>query len=336
MLWDEGMSGDLFDEPYYAAASAPPRLRESETETRLRRVLSNDARDSVLQAVARWNQTLRQEVRAVTGLRLGEEHGGGRTNVPVIVADGIPAPLADAAEGVESWQWWLALHRPELEQGVYGLDLVTESASMLAQRLGNISDGLAGVDAAQALIKRIMAHSIEKDILDRFRDIQDDIMGAYWFNASKIQLYWMPLAIFAPILRVRLEHLTAVVLCHELVHAYTHRGADIDGESWNTIRFMQTDVYVKEGLAQFYTQRVMESLKLRFPEGREVFDEKTKRQSPPYTAYRNWLGQGKQPSPEAVRLAMLQFRNARQTMTRHEEFVTLLHTAHKQLRGRTE
>ena len=49
---------DLFSEPYYAAARAPKRLPESEAESRLRQVLTDEAFDIVSDVVKRWNSPL--------------------------------------------------------------------------------------------------------------------------------------------------------------------------------------------------------------------------------------------------------------------------------------
>src|SRR5438045_984553 len=60
------------------------------------------------------------------------------------------------------------------------------------------------------------------------------------------------------------EDLTIVVLTHELAHAYTQLGADIDGRRWPAAAFRRADLPLTEGLAQYYTQAVLERLKDRF------------------------------------------------------------------------
>jgi hypothetical protein len=181
------------------------------------------------------------------------------------------------------------------------------------------------------LIQNILKHSTERTIFERFKKIEEDVFGAYWILASKIHLYWMPLALFAPILSVPLSTLATAVLCHELVHAYTHRGVDTNGESWATNHFIKTDIYVKEGLAQYYTEQIMQNTRDRLPDGLDTFLKKTSRQSPPYSSYQNWLGDKKQPNPETVRLAMLQFRNSNPPAHDHKKFSDLLHSAQVQI-----
>jgi hypothetical protein len=322
---------DLFDEPYFAAATAPPRLPESHAEKNLREVLANQAFKTVSETVKRWNAALRTEVRAVTALKLTDDSGRMSASVPVSVVDGMPKSLAEATSSVEPWQWWLILNRPALEQTDRGLKLVVDEWDLLNRHISDISQHADAVHNSRNLVASILTRSIEKSLLERFGKIEEDILGAYWIHASKIQLYWMPLAVFAPLFDVSLSTLTTVVLCHELVHAYTHRGLDIDGTTWQTHDFVNTDVFVKEGLAQYYTERVMHELQTRLPDGLETFQKKTSHQAAPYTAYKNWLGKEKQPTPEVARLAMLEFRNANPPKIKHEEFKATLARAQTQI-----
>jgi hypothetical protein len=57
------------------------------------------------------------------------------------------------------------------------------------------------------------------------------------------------------LLGCQVEDLTIVVLVHELAHAYTQNGADIEGRRWATISFAKAETALKEGLAQYYTDR---------------------------------------------------------------------------------
>ncbi|SRR6266436_2016057 len=319
-------------QPYYAATAAPKRLPESLAEIRLLQVLTRDAHREVVEAVNRWNGPLRAEVRALTALKLTDDSGRSSTKLPVAIIDGMPKPLADVTGEIEPWQWWLVLNRPALELADHGLKLLIEQEKLLSQHVGEVPTRIGAVWLSRNLIGDIVKKSIDEDILARFKKIEEDILGAYWMNASCIHIYWMPLAIFASLFRVTLSTLTVAVLCHELVHAYSHRGMDIDGSSWPTGYFIKTDTYVKEGLAQYYTEQVMRSLQSRLPDGLNTFLAKTAKQSAPYTAYQNWL-EKKQPSPEVVRLAMLAFRNSNPPLLTNEKFLQMLKASEAQIRG---
>jgi len=90
--------------------------------------------------------------------------------------------------------------------------------------------------------------------MERIFDIREDVLGAYYFRIPEIRLYWVVIGIVARAIGVSVEALTVVVLAHELAHAYTHLGHDIDNERWETERFARTELDIVEGLAQFYTQ----------------------------------------------------------------------------------
>lgn len=65
--------------------------------------------------------------------------------------------------------------------------------------------------------------------------------------------------LFAQVLGAPLEPVTAVVLAHELAHAYTHAGLDIDGVRWEASDFRRSELAIVEGLAQYYAERAWTS-----------------------------------------------------------------------------
>ena len=122
-----------------------------------------------------------------------------------------------------------------------------------------------------------------------------------------IVIYWQVIGFFALRYNLSVDHLTAVVLIHELAHAFTHRGKDIDKINWNTDLFAQTDLFIVEGLAQFYTEILGKKLYDRFPQILETYQELLKHQSGPYLAHKEWLSDDKRIG-EVIRLALIQIR----------------------------
>jgi hypothetical protein len=155
----------LFNEPYFVAASARS-LPESQAERRVMQLLTDNARETVVETVKRWNQPLRTEVRAVTALSLPDG-----TGVPVAVIDGMPKPLADATGHIETWQWWLAFHRPALEQTDHGLQFLLNEKDFLTQHLGDAARNMDSIGSSRSLIQKILNHSTEKDIFECFNKI---------------------------------------------------------------------------------------------------------------------------------------------------------------------
>ena len=69
-------------------------------------------------------------------------------------------------------------------------------------------------------------------------------------NPARIRLFWAVIGVVAACRSWSVEDLTIVVLTHELAHAYTQLGADLDGRRWPPKAFSEADVSLKEGLAQ--------------------------------------------------------------------------------------
>src|SRR5262249_43869206 len=94
--------------------------------------------------------------------------------------------------------------------------------------------------------------AIAEKVRNQIKEINEDILGAYFYPVDqnkRIELYWIPIAMVAAMLDVRIEDLALVVLAHELAHGYTHLGRDIEGALWDDLAFQETDLQIKEGLA---------------------------------------------------------------------------------------
>ena len=147
----------------------------------------------------------------------------------------------------------------------------------------------------------------------------------------------MVIVIFAGMLKVSVEALVAVVLAHELAHAYTHVGHDIDGREWETRAFASTDLSVVEGLAQHYTAVVARRLQDRFPGMLIAYETLLERQVGPYRAHLDWLPQVRRRG-EIVRLAMVGARShsVRDYAAFLDELKSAQHVIHRpSLRGQS-
>ena len=159
---------------------------------------------------------------------------------------------------------------------------------------------------ATYLLKCIENHDKSKWILE----IDEDVLGAYFFRVPEIRLYWIVIGVYSQILQIPIESLTVVVLIHELAHAYTHLGYDIDNRDWSTEGFAQSDVYLVEGLAQFYTKVVCEQIKQRLPTALNAFEKLLEGQSDVYKEHKNWLAEkDSKHVGETIRISMLDCRS---------------------------
>ena len=94
------------------------------------------------------------------------------------------------------------------------------------------------------------------------------------------------------IINVPIDALTVVVLTHELAHAYTHLGLDIDSHAWSVSSFAATDIHILEGLAQYYTEAVCYNIAKGYPAALDTFEKLLSEQSMPYQCYKDWIDDG--------------------------------------------
>ena len=166
-------------------------------------------------------------------------------------------------------------------------------------------------DWALEMLSRLEKHDPVGTVLA----VNEDILGSYSYDATcrdefavnraTIRLYWGVIGLVSEWLGCTVEDLTVVVLAHELAHAYTQLGADIEGRRWPSRNFAAAEVDLKEGLAQYYTVRALDRLQTRFPSAMGAFGMLLKKQSAAYHRFEPW---DTSHSPKAVRRAMIEVR----------------------------
>ena len=158
----------------------------------------------------------------------------------------------------------LARYRASLEQTVSGVEGILRLREELSRRpepekwvhvTGNELQAVAAW--ANSLRRRLDTHDPLKTVLA----IREDFLGVYRFqsrqtvyrrgstvNRATIRLYWGVIGLVADWMGVAVEDLALVVLTHELAHAYTQLGADIEGRRWPAQCFAGAESSLKEGL----------------------------------------------------------------------------------------
>jgi hypothetical protein len=281
------------DSRYYAARERKPN-RASDLERRLVKLLqsySPDAREKVQRAFKQWNLILRDYLRTETGLRLSV--GDEAQSVPVKIEDGLPRPffniLSDYERHIE-----LLLILPRLKAAESGLEEAVENYDALVlvittqREPGDAVAMLEEVITVRKFVSDAVGKLQKLELLKKFGQIEEDTLGAYFYRLPEVQLYWMPIAFIAALLSVPVEALAVVVLAHELAHAYTHLGRDIDSNRWEVEKFADADLFIVEGMAQFYTSVICKKLEMRYPAAMEAFDKLLAQQSGPYRAHEVW------------------------------------------------
>ncbi len=276
-----------------------------------------------------WNNAVREYLRTETALRLSVEEK--RQSVPIVVKDGLPLPFADILKGWNQAIWDLYLHRRQITASIEGLEVIKRNLDYLKSlsEFQDIQVDQNTVGDVQELVKRVEKLLEKLSLLKRIRDINEDILGAYFFRGPQIQLYWMVIGLLAGVLNVSVEALTVVVLAHELAHAYTHLGYDIDGIQWKTESFAQTDLRIVEGLAQFYTEVTCKKLEPRFPPAKQAYEAFLSIQGGPYVTYKQWVSDEDQPG-ELVRFSMINTRS--QNIKEYGGFLEALEIAQERIR----
>jgi len=290
-----------------------------------------------------FNQSVRNILRREMGLQLTRNEEGGQrssrptSNVPIKVLPGYPAEyrfieldsekrlpillaplLGDFRAFIvsgETIQMRLPSETPEdLKQTVSDH---FPSSIEAARRLLNIADKYDPIP--DLFGDPVDDHSPGKNyLLDflgvyryRFRNSASDPAEETERIDAKIELYWGAIGLCAGILGTTVEGLTLQVLAHELAHAYSHMGYDIDARRWPSARFRDSDPAIKEGLAQYYAHRTVIELQTKMPQALSAHNALVPRQPHPYKVHIRWeegFDDGGSFTPEEVRLAMISIR----------------------------
>lgn len=304
-----------------------------EVESRVRRV-RDEARPFV-------RDVLRAECRLEfrTPDEAKRNHPG--AHVPIEVAPGHPAVL----RGIEfpndfARIMLLGRYRSQLQQARSGtsalLQLRDELLRMPEPRVWT-SASASDLQSVANWAAALLAVLDENDPLKKVLAVREDFLGVYEYDANgfpdeqavnraTIRIYWGVIGLVSDWLGCSVEDLTVVVVTHELAHAYTQVGADIQGWRWAAPSFAGAESALKEGLAQYYTDRVLRRLEHRYSGALEVFRAMLPAQPEPYRTHEPWVQNS---SPEAVRRAMVEIR--RWNEGRLADFNRRLETAQQEL-----
>lgn len=255
-----------------------------------------------------YNQVIREQVRKETGLSLS--HEGKQRSIYVKVEDGIPVVLGNVLDKLfDPILWDLLIHREQLKNARDGLRYLVEKYEQL--RSAPPIPGLPGLENIQKdknYLQELIDRLDQIKLPEKIMGIEEDTLGAYYFRRGEVHLYWMVIGLVSKLCDLPIRELTLITLTHELTHAYTHLGFDIDGTAWSTKDFAFASLFIVEGLAQYYTRQIGLTLKERFPEMNNVFKIMLSSQPKPYTDFLSWSDENTASDKEVVRLSMLASR----------------------------
>ena len=317
---------DAWGDPgrHYTKPAFPDAISSSQRWEHAVKQIAPQCHATVERTVKLWNQKIRNQLSAEIGFQLKGRH------VPVQVVDGLPAPLSQIL-GQDDRLAVLLLNQSLLRSVVEGTRFMSSVWEDVSDPDGNPvgpaqqSEVERVGETAQAWLDLAKRH----DLVQALRQINEDVLGAYFFFRPEVKIYWLAIGIFAALFGVSIEALTFVVLAHELAHAYTHLGSDIDGYDWPTRRFASTDVAIIEGLAQFYTEVVCGNLNAQMPEAVPAFEILLKRQNDIYATHRHWVKKDDRNSGEIVRVSLVECRRSGRTMHRKDFAETVKKRRHE-------
>jgi hypothetical protein len=145
-----------------------------------------DLQAKVTRTVSQWNLIVRDHLRNETALRLTA--GSEATQVPIKVCDGLPIPLADALKNYDDIAE-LLLNEQAFTHVSNGLKIADDQFDKLRQllpcdfskteleKIGSWFDGIIG---------QLQKFAIK----DELRMLNQDTLGAYFFNSPRIEIYW--------------------------------------------------------------------------------------------------------------------------------------------------
>jgi len=291
--------------------------------------LPEDTKTQVEKAKKNYNSIIREAIRFETRLRLtpgnnsdifyGEAGESLHLRVPIKLEAGLPKALENMNIPTEyEFAGLLSQIRPAL------LALKKSSKEVSDFIVGyqdrhELRDYVGGAicyadQEASSLLNELESFDLVREILK----VDNNVLGCYFFKrslfsedaayptqtAGEIFLYWSVIGLVAQGLGLEIQTLAAVVIAHELAHAYSHLGYDIDGTRWNDESFVNSDPAVTEGIAQYYTGQVMRRLQHKIPGGYEAYQILLQRQPPDYQTHLEWI-EKMGISSEALRSALI-------------------------------
>ena len=268
-----------------------------------------DCRGAVKRTERQWNRKIRFQLSHEIGFQPK------RHTIQVEVADGLPARFSmilDNASGLEA----LLLNQGQLKSIAAGMQFMASERENVRGKDGKIA-GPASPDEIRNVRKTAEAWlklASDNDLGKGLAEIDEDMLGAYFPYFNKVFIYWSAIGIYAALYGVPVEALTFVVLSHELAHAYTHVGLDIDGQFWPTQLFNSTDMAVVEGLAQFYTEAVCKRFAEKIPAAYTTFEDMMKQQHEIYRTHRQWIQEDDRHCGEVVRVSLIECRRSGKPM----------------------
>src|SRR5271166_2258158 len=204
----------------------------------------------------------------------GKQKMGENADVQVLVKSGVPEHLRGwALPNLEPLAALIAADRPTIErtrQGLVRISALLQRVASLPGARELIGGGGAHIPPVRQLLDELLRSVSGIRLTQAILGAGGDALGRYIYRdlrpnrprterVPRIELYWQMIGFVANQLDATVQDLTIVVLSHEQSHAYTHLGYDANGCAWELESFHRSELGLVEGLAQYYTARIVGS-----------------------------------------------------------------------------
>lgn len=294
---------------------APEQHKKYKKLERLVLSFNSDLRNQVIRAKEKFNLKVRGVISEKTGVSLSIKIPGlesknietvEKASIPIKIVDSVPVSLLRLFERFDDSQLELLLRYRKMKLAVEELKFQSEKYSDFNKfHLGRTK--IESLRDATDHLNQLIFEVESCGILKAIKELGPDYLGSYFVYENRIELYWLGIGLCNLLYDSTIEDFTLIVLIHELVHGYTHIGFDKDGNNWRSEHFLDADLKIVEGFAQFYTEMICRDF---FKEALEAFNSLLTYQSIEYTEYKNWFSDDEADKYEKARRILLKTRKS--------------------------
>lgn len=277
----------------------------------------------VIKSKEKYNQKIRNVIADKTGFSLNykakyfdsKNDIFEKSAIKISVEDYVPLTLINLFQKFDDNHIEMLLHYNKMKSSVKEIEY---QISKFLDFSKYVDETIKIEELFQTLtyLKKLIKEVEDSGIIEALKTIGPDLLGAYFINENRVELYWLSIGLCQIIHGFSVEDFTLVVLTHELVHGYTHIGYDKDGNNWDTISFYSSDLKIVEGFAQLYTEMICEDF---FEQALNSFNCLLSNQSIEYTDYKNWFSERESDKYEKARRLLLKTRQKQ--IINYDDFV---------------
>jgi hypothetical protein len=289
--------------------------------------INKDLKDEVISSYKKNNIKIRKALSEKIGFSLhykSVEQGvyfenNERVSIPIKVEDSVPTKFLDILEDCDDDLLELLLKYNSMVTALNELKFQLEKYDSFS-KFHEDKCSPKEIQSSILHLRKLIYVVDSSGIIEKLKRLGPDILGAYYFYESRVELYWLSIGMYSLIYNTPIDELTIVVLTHELAHGYSHVGFDIDGNDWDTIAFSKTDLKIVEGIAQFYTEMICNDF---FERASKTFNNLLEKQEIQYCDYKNWFETHEENKYEKMRSTIRKVRKLR--ITDYGEFNEILY-----------